>query len=1003
MPLSLSSRIKFNRRTFLKGMSASTASAGLPLFHLTQNTEAATGNFPPSDKLESWQDLYKARWSWDSITRGSHGWMNCRSACNWDLYVKDGIVVREEQSANYEQAEPNVPDLNPRGCQKGGCYTEVMYGPTRITTPLKRAGKRGEGKWQKITWQQAIDEIAEKYVDIAIKHGSASINHEPGTYFDYGATFASLIRFATLFGSSAPDTYAEVGDLNMGATLTLGMPLIGGSSDEWFLSDYLVVWMMNPAVTQMPDTHFLYEAKYNGADLVVIDPVHSATAIRADKWLPIKPGTDAALGLATARHIWATDKIDLPYLQEQTDFPLLIRTDTGRFLREKDLIKGGKKNLYYVWDLNQEKAIPASGCEGNEDDYNLGLNGTNPAIEGFFEVRSEDGELIPVMPVGATIKEQLDEWTFEKAANATGMSLELIRDFAVGFANAKRPMILSSYGSNRYLHSDLMNRTKLLCLSLKGCIGNEKGAGFSSIGFHGMEGYEEFITNPGTGMLGQMKMMAKLAGNAEVFSTMVDQLVGKKSKLQARHKLFRQAHPLITPNFTDMTSQNYHYQGIKEDIATEMDDLYPRKFDDYVTESIEKDWMPVSPRSGKIRARIMFGSNLLRRNNMTAKLIAEQWNDLELTVDMNFKMSYTSMHCDYVLPVAGYYEKPGIKFPVSFAPYLQYCDVAVKPLGESKDEWEIHWLLSEAIQRIAKERDLAPLENVNGDENDLKTLCDRFSLDNKYGPHDAEKITEDIIVNSHSCEDMDIEAVKKEGIQKFKSVGAPGWVNHIYNSDWDGVGVLQPLTDFIRHKTPWPTLHGRQQYYIDHPWFIEAGEAVPTHKESPEAGGSYEYQMISCHSRWSVHSTWRDTPLLLRMQRGEPVMYLNPSDAKLYNLEDNDWGVFFNRYGEFRMRVKLSTMIRPKVVFYFHAWEPSQFPDHNSFKNIIPGLINPLHFAGDGGEGQMVLSAAHYSPGSHVQDTRVGIRKWQGEKLKTAEDLIKEQKRNSTDKQRISL
>ena len=64
-------------------------------------------------------------------------------------------------------------------------------------------------------------------------------------------------------------------------------------SDEWFLSDYLVVWMMNPSVTQMSDAHFLYEAKYNGSELVVIDPQYSATAVHADQWLPLRSATDA--------------------------------------------------------------------------------------------------------------------------------------------------------------------------------------------------------------------------------------------------------------------------------------------------------------------------------------------------------------------------------------------------------------------------------------------------------------------------------------------------------------------------------------------------------------------------------------------------------------------------------------------------------------------------------------------------------------------------------------
>ena len=72
------------------------------------------------------------------------------------------------------------------------------------------------------------------------------------------------------------------------------------------------------------------------------------------------------------------------------------------------------------------------------------------------------------------------------------------------------------------------------------------------------------------------------------------------------------------------------------------------------------------------------------------------------------------------------------------------------------------------------------------------------------------------------------------------------------------------------------------------------------------------------------------------------------------------------------MRVKHSTMIRPGVAFYFHAWEPHQFPKHQSYKWLIPGIPKPLHLAG--GDGQLKFGINHFQLGSYVQDTRVGIR-----------------------------
>ena len=96
--------------------------------------------------------------AWDKVVRSSH-WVNCwyQAHCAWNVYVKDGMVWREEQVADYPQIRPDVPDFNPRGCQKGACFSERMYDPARVRYPLKRAGERGSGKWKRISWEQALE------------------------------------------------------------------------------------------------------------------------------------------------------------------------------------------------------------------------------------------------------------------------------------------------------------------------------------------------------------------------------------------------------------------------------------------------------------------------------------------------------------------------------------------------------------------------------------------------------------------------------------------------------------------------------------------------------------------------------------------------------------------------------------------------------------------------------------------------------------------------------
>ena len=129
-------------------------------------------------------------------------------------------MVREEQSATYEQSEAGVPDFNPRGCQKGACYTEVMYGPSRTSVPLKRVGPRGSGQWEPIGWDQAMQEIAEKCIGAASRWGTDTLYQDLGPNFDFGPTTAGRFKFQFMAGGLFADNWAEIGDLNIGATMS---------------------------------------------------------------------------------------------------------------------------------------------------------------------------------------------------------------------------------------------------------------------------------------------------------------------------------------------------------------------------------------------------------------------------------------------------------------------------------------------------------------------------------------------------------------------------------------------------------------------------------------------------------------------------------------------------------------------------------------------------------------------------------------------------------------
>jgi nitrate reductase alpha subunit len=164
--------------------------------------------------------------------------------------------------------------------------------------------------------------------------------------------------------------------------------------------------------------------------------------------------------------------------------------------------------------------------------------------------------------------------------------------------------------------------------------------------------------------------------------------------------------------------------------------------------------------------------------------------------------------------------------------------------------------------------------------------------------------------------------------------------------------AFHPFDWFVIDKEPWPTLTGRQQFYIDHDWYLEMGEEMPLHKDPPKAGGDYPLWITGGHTRWSIHAIWRTNRLMLRLQRAEPVAYINAQDAGRRGINDNDLIWVYNDVGGFKVHAKIAPSVQPGQVVVYHAWEPYQFeldgqPDRVPSPEAIAlgRRLVPLHHA----------------------------------------------------------
>lgn len=393
---------------------------------------------------------------------------NCTGSCGQLAFVRDGKVVKIQQAADYPD-----PVYSPRGCMKGLSYHLQIYNKDRIKTPLIRTGERGSGEFREATWEEAFDLIAKKMTAIGEEHGWDSLHvfgQVPGSgYVHKGANY----RAAATLGMTHGTSFDLNGDLPMGMPITFGVQNAEHEAKDWANSRFLLLVGSNPLETRIPDAHFIFDAVEKGARLVVVDPTFSSTAAKADNWLQITPGTDAAFALSLAQVIVSEGLADLDFMRAYTDAPLLVRSDNGKRLRENDLIASASTpNRFMVWDSSKSAVVVVPLDK-------LGIPaGIDAALEGIFTVTLSNGESIEVRPGFAHLVDELEKWSPEKTEAITGLSAGMVRAVARGYATEKPSAIIMGAGSNHWYHGDLQGRALALCASLTGNIG-KSGGGFS--------------------------------------------------------------------------------------------------------------------------------------------------------------------------------------------------------------------------------------------------------------------------------------------------------------------------------------------------------------------------------------------------------------------------------------------------------------------------------------------------------------------------------------------
>lgn len=236
---------------------------------------------------------------------------DCPDTCAMHVTVENGRATKVA-------GDPDHPLTRGGLCVKVNNYQDKVYSPDRVLHPMRRSGPKGSGRFEPISWDEALDEVAARFRAAIDQHGAETVM--PVSYLGTEGILNGLNAgdafFNKLGATIAERTYCDSGACTA-YTATIGATA-GVDPESLVHSRYIIIWASNTISTNLHLWPVIAEAQKRGAKVVCVDPVAHQTARRADWHIPIRPGTDSALALAMMHVIIAEGLTDEEYVREHT-------------------------------------------------------------------------------------------------------------------------------------------------------------------------------------------------------------------------------------------------------------------------------------------------------------------------------------------------------------------------------------------------------------------------------------------------------------------------------------------------------------------------------------------------------------------------------------------------------------------------------------------------------------------------------------------------------------
>ena len=277
----------------------------------------------------------------------------CHNSCPINVEVEGNRILRVS-------GVPGDPRTGGAICSKGQAGPQIAHDPRRLMYPVRRVGERGEGKWKRVSWDDALAELAGKIKEAVAEDGPWSVSFIRGQAPGWGFTYDMTQRLAHCVGT-------EVG---MGASecfvpraIMEGMTYGGMPSSDYDNADLLIFWGKQPAFSVAPSLRKIYDARDRGAKIVCIDPLHFHLAATADQVLQPEPGTDLAIMLAMLYVIVERGLWDVAFVDNYTNDPGLKRLSAH--------LRGDNENsvAYTPQWAEQISGVPAAQIEALAVEY----------------------------------------------------------------------------------------------------------------------------------------------------------------------------------------------------------------------------------------------------------------------------------------------------------------------------------------------------------------------------------------------------------------------------------------------------------------------------------------------------------------------------------------------------------------------------------------------------------------------------------------------------------